>query len=117
MKGIKMKQVKAIIKHERLEAVRDALDHMGVKGITITEVKGAGQQRGYAESYRGAKTIIHFRPKIEVVVVVNDLQVDEVVEAILNNAHTGDIGDGKIFVIPVEEIIKIRTGERGSKTV
>ncbi len=112
-----MKEIKAIIRHEQLEMVRDSLDQIGVKGITITDVKGAGQQRGFTESYRGATTIIHFRPKLQLTVTVNDDKLEEVVEVIMTNARTGEIGDGKIFISPIEEVIRIRTGERGPDQV
>ncbi|MHB8840481.1 MAG: P-II family nitrogen regulator [Candidatus Aquicultor sp.] len=112
-----MKLVKAILRHEQLEGVRDSLDKLGITGITISDVKGSGQQRGYTEAYRGAKAIIHFRPKVKIETVIQDDQLDDVVQAILSNARTGEIGDGKIFVIPVEETIRIRTGEMGSDAV
>ena len=108
-----MKEIRAIIRHEQLEMVRDALDRIGIKGITITDVKGAGQQSGFTESYRGAKTIIHFRPKLQLSVIVPDDKLEEVVEVIISNARTGEIGDGKVFIFPVEEVIRIRTGEKG----
>jgi nitrogen regulatory protein P-II 1 len=112
-----VKEIKAIIRHEKLEEVRDALDQTGIKGITITEVKGSGHQRGYTESYRGAKTTIHFRPKIQLVIVTQDELVDQVIQTIAKNAHTGEIGDGKIFVSQIEEVIRIRTGEKGIKAL
>lgn len=112
-----MKEIKAIIRHERLEAVRDSLDKLGVPRMTITEVKGAGHQRGYTESYRGAKTTVHFRPKIELVTVVEDGLAQTVIDTIVNNAYTGEIGDGKIFVSNIEEIIRIRTKEHGKKAL
>ena len=112
-----MKLVKALIKHEQLEGVRDSLDKLGITGITVKDVKGSGQQRGYTESYRGAKATIHFRPKLEIETVIQDHQVEKVIEIILANARTGEIGDGKIFVIPVEETIRIRTGESGPSAV
>jgi nitrogen regulatory protein PII len=108
-----MKEIKAIIKHERLEPVRQALDALGISGMTITEVKGFGHQRGYTETYRGARTTVHFRPKIELVTVINDELKDTVVDAIIKNAGTESIGDGKIFVSNVEEVARIRTGEVG----
>lgn len=108
-----MKQIKAIIKHEQLESVRDSLDKIGIHGITITEVKGSGQQRGYIETYRGAKLRIHFRPKIELTVVVHDLMANKAIETIIEHARTGEVGDGKIFVLPVEEVVRIRTGDKG----
>lgn len=112
-----MKQVKAIFRHERLEAVRDSLDELGIPGMTITEVKGAGHQRGYTESYRGAKATVHFRPKIELVTVVDDKLVDAVIDNIVKNAFTGEVGDGKIFVSPVEQIVRIRTKEVGAQAL
>jgi nitrogen regulatory protein PII len=112
-----MKLVKAIFRHEQLESIRDSLDKVGVTGITIKDVKGSGQQRGYTESYRGAKAIIHFRPKVEIETVVQDNKLREVLDVIIDKARTGEIGDGKIFVIPVEETIRIRTGESGITAV
>lgn len=108
-----MKKLEAIIRHELLEKVRDALDKEGYHGLTISEVRGAGSQRGYTESYRGAKATIVFRPKVKVEIVVEAEQVDEVIEIIIESARTGTVGDGKIFVIPIEETVRIRTGERG----
>ncbi len=108
-----MKKLEAIIRHELLENVRDALDKAGYHGLTISEVRGAGSQRGYTESYRGAKATIVFRPKVKVEIVVEAEQVDEVIEIIIESARTGTVGDGKIFVIPIEETVRIRTGERG----
>lgn len=108
-----MKLIKAMIRHEQLEGIRDSLDKLGIHGITITEVKGSGRQRGYTETYRGAKLAIHFRPKIELSVVAHDHLVDMIVETIVEHAQTGKVGDGKIFIIPVEEVVRIRTGERG----
>jgi nitrogen regulatory protein P-II 1 len=108
-----MKKLEAIIRHELLEKVRDALDKAGYHGLTISEVRGAGSQRGYTESYRGAKATIVFRPKVKVEIVVEAEQVDEVIEIIIESARTGTVGDGKIFVIPIEETVRIRTGERG----
>jgi len=112
-----MKLIKAIIRHEQLEGVRDVLDKMGIHGITVTEVKGAGQQRGYTETYRGAKAVIHFRPKIELTLVVHDNSVDQIIEKIVENARTGEVGDGKIFVLPVEQAVRIRTGESGEGAI
>jgi nitrogen regulatory protein P-II 1 len=108
-----MKEIKAIIRHERLEAVRDALERLGVPGMTITEVKGFGHQRGYTETYRGAKATVYFRPKLELVTVVEDSLVDAVIDAIADNARTEEVGDGKIFVKAVEQVRRIRTGETG----
>jgi nitrogen regulatory protein P-II 1 len=108
-----MKKLEAIVRHELLERVRDALDKAGYHGLTISEVRGAGSQRGYTESYRGAKASIVFRPKVKLEIVVDADQVDEVAGIISESARTGSVGDGKIFVIPVDETIRIRTGEKG----
>lgn len=107
-----MQQVKAIIRHERLDSVRDALERLKVPGVTVTEVKGFGHQRGYTESYRGAEKTIYFRPKLELLTIVDDSLVDDVLDAIAKAAHTGEVGDGKIFVSDVSKIRRIRTGER-----
>ena len=108
-----MKKIEAIIKPFKLDEVKDKLNEIGVLGMTITEVKGFGRQKGHTELYRGAEYVVDFLPKIKLEVVVNEQMVEEVVAAISQSAHTGRIGDGKIFVIPVEEAIRIRTGERG----
>lgn len=108
-----MKKLEAIIRHELLEKVRDSLDKAGYHGVTISEVRGAGSQRGYTESYRGAKATIVFRPKVKLEIAVQTEQAEEVIDIIATSAHTGSVGDGKIFVIPIEETIRIRTGERG----
>ncbi len=108
-----MKKLEAIIRHELLEKVRDALDKAGYHGLTISEVRGAGSQRGYTENYRGAKATIVFRPKVKIEIAVEAEQVDEVIEIIVGSARTGTVGDGKIFVVPIEETVRIRTGERG----
>ena len=108
-----MKKLEAIIRHELLEKVRDALDKAGYHGLTISEVRGAGSQRGYTESYRGAKATIVFRPKDKIEIAVESEQVDEVIEIIVESGRTGTVGDGKIFVIPIEDTVRIRTGERG----
>ncbi len=110
-----MKKVEAIFRHIKMEDVRDALDKIGVNAMTVTEVKGSGTQRGYEETYRGTKMTIHLRPKIKLEVVVDDARVEAVIETIMADARTGEIGDGKIFVYPIEDVIKIRTGERGLK--
>ena len=112
-----MKKVEAIIRPERLQAVQDALDGLGASGVTVTEVLGCGQQRGYTETYRGAKVNISLQRKVMVMVVIPDERVEGVVEAIAGAARTGDVGDGKIFVLPVEEAVRIRTGERGEDIV
>lgn len=108
-----MKEVKTMIRHEKLEPVRDALEKLGVTGMTITEVKGFGHQRGYTETYRGAQTTIHFRPKIQIVTIIEDKLLDTVLEAIVVNARTDQVGDGKIFVSNIEQVRRIRTGEIG----
>ena len=108
-----MKKVEAIIRHEMLERVRDALDKAGYHGLTISEVRGAGTQRGYTENYRGAKAAIVFRPKIKMEIVVGDESVPEVISVISGNAATGEVGDGKIFIIPVDDAIRIRTQQTG----
>ena len=108
-----MKQITAIIKPFKLEEVREALADMGVSGLTVTEVKGFGRQKGHTELYRGAEYVVDFLPKVKVEVVLPDELVDRAVEAIRNAAQTGRIGDGKIFISTVEEAIRIRTGESG----
>jgi len=108
-----MKKVEAIIKPFKLEEVKDALNEIGIQGITVGEVKGFGRQKGHTELYRGAEYVVDFLPKIKIEVVVDDEMVLQVVETIRDTAHTGRIGDGKIFVIPVEEVLRIRTGEKG----
>ena len=108
-----MKKIEAIIKPFRLDEVKEALSSLGIKGMTITEVKGFGRQRGHKEVYRGAEYQIDFVPKIKIEVVVDSAMVSEVVRVISENARTGEIGDGKIFVLPVEEALRIRTGETG----
>ena len=108
-----MKKVEAIIKPFKLDEVKQALSEVGVAGLTATEVKGFGRQKGHTELYRGAEYVVDFLPKVKVEVVVADTLVGKVVEAIERAAKTGRIGDGKIFVVPVEEVVRIRTGERG----
>ncbi|WP_456396080.1 P-II family nitrogen regulator [Desulfurobacterium sp.] len=108
-----MKKVEAIIKPFKVEAVKDALMAIGVKGMTVEEVRGFGKQKGHAELYRGAEYVIDFIPKVRITVVVPDTLVEKVVEVIVESARTGRIGDGKVFVIPVEDAIRVRTGERG----
>ena len=112
-----MKLVTAIIKPFKLDEVREALSGIGVQGITVTEVKGFGRQKGHTELYRGAEYVVDFLPKIKVEVVVDDKVCDDVVDAIIKAAHTGKIGDGKIFVQNVEQVIRIRTGETGPEAV
>ena len=109
-----MKMVTAIIKPFKLDDVRDALGDIGVKGITVTEVKGFGRQKGHTELYRGAKYVVDFLPKIKLEAAVAESQVEQVIEAITKSANTGKIGDGKIFVTSIEQVIRIRTGESGT---
>ncbi len=106
-----MKMVMAVIKPFKLDEVREALTALGIQGLTVTEVKGFGRQKGHTELYRGAEYVVDFLPKIKVEVVVSTAMVDTAVEAIVKAANTGKIGDGKIFVTPVEQVIRIRTGE------
>ncbi len=108
-----MKLIVAVIKPYKLDEVREALAEIGMQGMTVTETKGFGRQRGHTELYRGAEYVVDFLPKIRVDVVVDDEVVDQAIEVITNAAHTGKIGDGKIFVQPVEQAIRIRTGEAG----
>jgi nitrogen regulatory protein P-II 1 len=110
-----MKKVEAIIRSERLQAVQDALDELGASGLTVTEVMGCGRQKGYTEQYRGSRANISLLPKIKVESVVPDHVVDQTVEAIVAAAYTGEAGDGRIFVIPIEQAVRIRTGERGEE--
>jgi nitrogen regulatory protein P-II 1 len=112
-----MKKVEAIIRPERLQNVQDALDELGVSGLTVTEVMGCGRQKGYTEQYRGSRANISLLPKIKVEAVVPDDVVDRVVDAIVGGAYTGETGDGRVFVSPIEQSIRIRTGERGEETV
>ena len=112
-----MKKVEAIIRHEKLQEVQDVLDACGVSGLTVTEVKGCGAQRGYTESYRGTRVNISLRPRLKIEAVVRDEIVDTVVDKIAEAARTGEVGDGKIFVIDIEQAVRIRTGERGPETI
>jgi nitrogen regulatory protein P-II 1 len=112
-----MKKVECIIQPGRLDEVREGLTEIGVTGLTVTEVKGYGRQKGHTELYRGAEYTVDFIPKIKMDVVVPEDLVDQVIETIMEKARTGRIGDGKIFVIPVEETVRIRTGERGKDAV
>ncbi len=108
-----MKKVEAIIKPFKLDEVKEALNEIGVQGITVSEVKGFGRQKGHTELYRGAEYVVDFIPKIKLEIIVSDAILPQVVEAIEKSAKTGRIGDGKIFVTPVEAVIRIRTGETG----
>jgi nitrogen regulatory protein P-II 1 len=112
-----MKKVEAIIRHEKLQEVQDVLDELGVSGLTVTEVKGCGAQRGYTESYRGTKVNISLRPRLKIEAVVRAEILEKVIEKVAEAARTGEVGDGKIFVFNVEEAVRIRTGERGPDTV
>ena len=112
-----MKKIEAIIKPFKLDEVRESLNELGVSGLTVTEVKGFGRQKGHTELYRGAEYVVDFLPKIKIEVVVSSELLETAVDAIVKAAHTGKIGDGKIFVIPVETALRIRTGERDSDAV
>jgi nitrogen regulatory protein P-II 1 len=112
-----MKKIEAIIKPFKLDEVKDALHEVGLKGITVTEAKGFGRQKGHTELYRGAEYVVDFLPKVKIEVVLEDSMLDRAIEAIQRAAHTGRIGDGKIFVTSVEEAIRIRTGERGTDAI
>ncbi len=112
-----MKKIEAIIKPFKLDDVREALSEAGVSGLTVTEVKGFGRQKGHTELYRGAEYVVDFLPKVKIELVVDDKMLDRCIEAITGAARTGKIGDGKIFVTPVEQVIRIRTGEQGSEAI
>ena len=112
-----MKMINAIIKPFKLDDVREALSEIGVQGITVTEVKGFGRQKGHTELYRGAEYVVDFLPKLKIEVAVKDSDLEQTIEAILNAANTGKIGDGKIFVSSIEEAIRIRTGETGEDAI
>ena len=109
-----MKLITAIIKPFKLDDVRSALSDIGVQGVTVSEVKGFGRQKGHTELYRGAEYVVDFLPKVKLEIAVDDAQTDAVIEAIRSAANTGKIGDGKIFVAPLEQVIRIRTGETGA---
>ena len=112
-----MKKIEAIVKPFKLDEVREALSEIGVTGLTVTEVKGFGRQKGHTELYRGAEYVVDFLPKVKIEVVCEDSVLERAVEAIINSARTGRIGDGKIFVSSIEDVIRIRTGERGEDAV
>ena len=112
-----MKKIEAIIKPFKLDEVKEALADVGVLGLTVTEVKGFGRQKGHTELYRGAEYVVDFLPKVQISVLVPDDRVAPTVDAIVSRARTGRIGDGKIFITPVEEVVRIRTGERGADAI
>ncbi|MBL8446002.1 MAG: P-II family nitrogen regulator [Zoogloeaceae bacterium] len=112
-----MKKIEAVIKPFKLDEVREALSEVGITGLTVTEVKGFGRQKGHTELYRGAEYVVDFLPKIKVEVVVTDSVADQAIEAIIKSARTGKIGDGKIFVMPVDSVVRIRTGETDESAV
>ncbi len=116
MKGI-MKKIEAIIKPFKLDEVKESLNAVGVRGLTVSEVKGFGRQKGHTELYRGAEYVVDFLPKVKLEIIVQEEKVAEVVATIEKAARTGRIGDGKIFVTPVEDVVRIRTGERGEDAV
>ena len=112
-----MKKIEAIIKPFKLDEVREALSEMGITGLTVTEVKGFGRQKGHTELYRGAEYVVDFLPKIKIEIVVNNEHAEAAIDAIIKAARTGKIGDGKIFVMPVEHVVRIRTGETNEAAV
>ncbi len=112
-----MKKIEAIIKPFKLDDVKEALNEIGIAGMTISEVKGYGRQKGHKEIYRGAEYVVDFLPKVKLEIVVDESKADEVVNKIREAAYTGKIGDGKIFVLPVEDVIRVRTNERGREAI
>lgn len=112
-----MKKIEAIIKPFKLDEVKDKLNEIGIKGITVSEVKGFGRQKGHTELYRGAEYVVDFLPKVKLEIIATDSMVGDVVDTITKTAQTGRIGDGKIFVLPVEDIVRIRTGEHGEDAI
>ncbi len=112
-----MKRIEAVIKPFKLDEVREALSAIGVNGLTVTEVKGFGRQKGHTELYRGAEYVVDFLPKIKVELILTEAMVEPAIDAIIKSAHTGKIGDGKIFVTNVEQVIRIRTGETGESAI
>ena len=112
-----MKKIEAIIKPFKLDDVKEALNEIGIKGMTITEVKGYGRQKGHKEIYRGAEYIVDFIPKIKIEIIMESDRIDQAVETIRKAASTGKLGDGKIFVLPVEQVVRVRTGERGRDAI
>jgi len=112
-----MKKVEAIIKPFKLDALKEAMSEIGIQGMTISEVKGFGRQKGHTEVYRGAEYVVDFIPKVKVEIVIDESMVDNVVEKIIASVKTGKIGDGKIFVLPVDSVCRIRTGEQGKEAI
>ncbi len=112
-----MKLITAIVKPFKLDEIRAALSEVGVRGVTVTEVRGFGRQRGHTEIYRGAEYVVEFVPKTKIEVAVDDALVEQVIEAIINSAKTGKVGDGKVFVFDLEQVVRIRTGERDSNAI
>ncbi|MDX2225393.1 MAG: P-II family nitrogen regulator [Rhodospirillaceae bacterium] len=112
-----MKKIEAVIKPFKLDEVKEALHEVGLQGITVTEAKGFGRQKGHTELYRGAEYVVDFLPKVKIEIVLDDSMLDRAIEAIKKAAHTGRIGDGKIFVSTIEDAIRIRTGERGADAI
>ncbi len=112
-----MKLIEAIIKPFKLDEVKDALNEIGIEGITVSEVKGFGRQKGHSELYRGAEYVVDFIPKVKLEIAISDEMVSKVIDTIVNTAKTGRIGDGKIFVLPLEEAVRVRTGEKGNEAI
>jgi nitrogen regulatory protein P-II 1 len=112
-----MKKIEAIIKPFKLDDVKEALSEIGIKGMTVSEVKGYGRQKGHTEVYRGAEYVIDFLPKMKIEIIVGSEQVEQVINTIVEAAKTGKIGDGKIFVMPIENVVRVRTGERGPEAI
>tara|TARA_X000000368_G_scaffold412899_1_gene400003 strand:+ start:19 stop:357 length:339 start_codon:yes stop_codon:yes gene_type:complete len=112
-----MKKIEAIIKPFKLDEVREALSELGIMGLTATEVKGFGRQKGHTELYRGAEYVVDFLPKVKLDIIVTDEMVDKVIDSITKTAHTGKIGDGKIFIMNIEDAVRIRTGEKGDTAI
>ena len=117
IKEFTLKKIEAIIKPFKLEEVKESLDAVGIRGITVSEVKGFGRQKGHTELYRGAEYVVDFLPKIKIEIVLPDDLVEKAVEAIIGSAKTGRIGDGKIFVLPMDDVTRIRTGEKGDAAI
>ena len=112
-----MKKIEAIIKPFKLDALKEAFSSIGIQGMTISEVKGYGRQKGHTEIYRGAEYVVDFIPKVKVSIVANDDQVEQIIETIISAVNTGKIGDGKIFVLPVDAVVRVRTGEKGKDAI